>query len=187
MSKVNQLFWQWKTLPAEFIYRQLLLHLIWYWPLTCGDRVISVQHGQCHGYWCSGSLRRQDTSSHDIDCVEYVGYGFTWHMILGICVVSMWSNFIKCKYMYIFSSRRELTVFSVWVMIHMPGNPQSYHAIICRQSICSLCLTVSANEMSEELMVRHILENWPYSFCLKAQRCNLYKQHGILMVPTVVF
>ena len=25
-----------------------------------------------------GSLRRQDTSSNDIDCVDYVGTGLTW-------------------------------------------------------------------------------------------------------------
>ena len=39
-------------------------------PLTYGDRVISVQLGQYHGYWCPGSFRRQDISSHDIDYVE---------------------------------------------------------------------------------------------------------------------
>ena len=40
------------------------------YPLTCGDRVISVYPGQYHGYWCTGSLRRQDISSHDIDYVQ---------------------------------------------------------------------------------------------------------------------
>ena len=38
--------------------------------LNCGDRVISVWLGQYHGCWCTGSLRRQDISSHDIDYVE---------------------------------------------------------------------------------------------------------------------
>ena len=38
--------------------------------LTCGDRVNSVKLGQYHGFWCPGSLRRQDISSHDIDYVE---------------------------------------------------------------------------------------------------------------------
>ena len=50
----------------------------------------------------SGSLRRQDISSHDIDYVEYVGPGLTWVRILSTCVVSMWSDDIKCKYMFMF-------------------------------------------------------------------------------------
>ena len=72
------------------------------YPLTCGDRVISVWLGQYHGCWCPGSLRRQDISSHDIDYVEYVGPGLTWEWILSSCVISMWSNDIKCKYMFMF-------------------------------------------------------------------------------------
>ena len=35
-----------------------------------GDRVISVDLGQYHSWWCPGSLRRQDISIHDIDYVE---------------------------------------------------------------------------------------------------------------------
>ena len=34
------------------------------------NRINSVKLGQYHGYWCPGSLRRQDISSHDIDYVE---------------------------------------------------------------------------------------------------------------------
>ena len=37
---------------------------------------------------------------HDIDYVEYVGPGLTWGRILSTCVISMWSNDIKCKYMF---------------------------------------------------------------------------------------
>ena len=48
----------------------------------------------------AGSLRRQDISSHDIDYVKYVGSGLTWERILSTCVISMWSNDIKCKYMF---------------------------------------------------------------------------------------
>ena len=58
--------------------------------------------GQCHGRWCPGSLRRLDISSHDIDYVEYVSPGLTWGRILSACVISMWSNDIKCKYMFMF-------------------------------------------------------------------------------------
>ena len=50
-----------------------------------------------------GSLRRQDISSHDIDYVEYAGLGVTWGRILSTCVILMWNNDIKCKYMFIFS------------------------------------------------------------------------------------
>ena len=62
-------------------------------------RVISISLGQYHGCWCPGSLRRQDISSHDIDYEEYVGPGLTWGRILSTCVISMWSNDMKCKYM----------------------------------------------------------------------------------------
>ena len=69
--------------------------------------------GQYHGYWCSGSLRCQDISSHDIDYVEYVGPGLTWGRILSTYVITMWSNDIKCKYMFMFPlqnlARKELT------------------------------------------------------------------------------
>ena len=51
---------------------------------------------------CPGSLCRQDISSHDIGYVEYVGPGLTWGRILSTCVISMWSNDIKCKYMFMF-------------------------------------------------------------------------------------
>ena len=47
-------------------------------------------------------LHRQDISSYDIDYVEYVGPGLTWGRILSTFVVSMWSNDIKCKYMFMF-------------------------------------------------------------------------------------
>ena len=32
--------------------------------------------------------------------VEYVGPGLTWGRILSTCVTQMWSNDIKCKYMF---------------------------------------------------------------------------------------
>ena len=70
-------------------------------PLTLNDP-ISVWLGQYHGCWCTGSLRRQDISSHDIDCVEYVSPCLTWGRILSTCVISMWSNDLKCKYIFMF-------------------------------------------------------------------------------------
>ena len=65
-----------------------------------GDSVISVYLGQYHGCWCPGSLSCQDISSHDIDCIEYVGPSRTWGSVLSTCVKSMWRNDIKCKYMF---------------------------------------------------------------------------------------
>ena len=34
--------------------------------------------------------------------IEYVGPGLTWWRILSICTISMWSNDIKCKYVFTF-------------------------------------------------------------------------------------
>ena len=68
--------------------------------LNVRDRVISIWLGQYHGCSCLGSLRRQDISSHGIDWVEYVSLGLTWGRILSTCVISMWSNDIKCKYIF---------------------------------------------------------------------------------------
>ena len=34
--------------------------------------------------------------------LEYVGPGLTWGRILTTCVKSMWSNDMKCKYMFMF-------------------------------------------------------------------------------------
>ena len=93
-----------------------------YLTLNVRDRVISVKLGQYHGCWWPGSLRRQDISSHDIDYVEYVGPGLTWWRILSTCVISMWSNDIKCKYMFMFPlqnlARIELRYKNVATYIH---------------------------------------------------------------------
>ena len=58
--------------------------------------------GQHHGCWCPGSLRHQDISSHDIDCIEYLGPSLAPGRILSTCVISMWKNDTKCKYMFMF-------------------------------------------------------------------------------------
>ena len=42
----------------------------------------------------TSSLRRQDISSHVMT--------LTWGRILSTCVISVWSNDIKCKYMFMF-------------------------------------------------------------------------------------
>ena len=49
----------------------------------------------------------------NIDYVEYVGPGLAWGGILSTCVISMWSNDIKCKYVFMLPlqnlARKELT------------------------------------------------------------------------------
>ena len=70
-------------------------------PLTWGDQINPVQLSHYHGCWCPGSLCRQVISRHDIDYVEYV-CRLTGGRIATTCVVSMWSNDIKCKYMFMF-------------------------------------------------------------------------------------
>ena len=57
--------------------------------------------------------RPQDISRHDMDYVEYVDPGLTWGRILSTCVISMWRNGTKCKYMFMLTlknlARKELT------------------------------------------------------------------------------
>ena len=48
-------------------------------------------------------------TSAAIDYVEYVGPGLTWGRILSTCVMSMWSNDIKCKYMFMFRLKKFST------------------------------------------------------------------------------
>ena len=67
---------------------------------------ISVWLGQYHRCWCPGSLCRQDTSSHDIDYVEWVGPCLIWGRISTTCVISMWRNDMKCKYLFYVPSEK---------------------------------------------------------------------------------
>ena len=93
----------------------------WFLTLTWGDWVNSVYLGQYHGCWCSGSLRRQDISSHDIDYVEYMSPVLTCGGILSTCVKSMWSNDIKCEYMFMFPQKNLARKgLKLWVVM-MPN------------------------------------------------------------------
>ena len=61
-----------------------------------------------------------DISSHDIDCIEYVGPSLTWGRILSTCVISMWMNDTKCKCMFMFPlknlGRKGLMIEAQWRM-----------------------------------------------------------------------
>ena len=74
----------------------------------------------------SGSLRRQDINSHDIDYIEYVGPSLTWG---STCVKSVWRNDIKCKYMFMFPQKnlahkglKFLSVYGQDSACHFKGN-----------------------------------------------------------------
>ena len=69
--------------------------------------------------------RRQDISSHDIDYVEQVGSCLNWERVSNTCVVSMWRNDTKCKYMFMFPlkilARKGINKFisSMYFMLNM--------------------------------------------------------------------
>ena len=66
----------------------------------CRDQINSVQHSKYHGCWCPGSLHRQDISTHDINYVKFVSSYLTWGRISTMCVMSIWTNGIKFKFMF---------------------------------------------------------------------------------------
>ena len=83
--------------------------LIWVWKLLTlnvrGPSYLGLARS-ISWCWCPGFLRRQDISSHDIEyywpyrvCRSYL----IWGIILSTCVISMWRNDIKCKYMFMFT------------------------------------------------------------------------------------
>ena len=84
--------------------------------MSCRNQNISIPH-----HWIlirvvmvqGLSLRRQDISNHDIDYVKYVDPCLTRGRVSTTCVMSMWRNDIKCKYMYA-SSEKFNTCHSVY-------------------------------------------------------------------------
>ena len=80
-----------------------IFFIFWWYDncLTLNVRGLSLID-QYHGCWCPGSLRRQDISTHDIEYVLYVCSCPTWGRISTTCVMSMWRNDMKCKYMFLF-------------------------------------------------------------------------------------
>ena len=72
-----------------------------------------------------------------MDYVEYVGPGLTWGRILSTCIISMWSNNIKCKYMFMFPlqnlARKELISMGV-SQYKMPSYQYGITMIKIRQS-----------------------------------------------------
>ena len=91
-----------------------------YLPLTCGDRLNLVQHSRYHGCWCPASLCCQDISTNDIDYVEQASSCLTWGIISTSCVMSMWRNDIKCKYMFLFPLKklaRKGLITALWTTI----------------------------------------------------------------------
>ena len=90
---------------------------------------LTLNIGQYHECWCPGSLSRQDINGHDIDYVEYVGFGLTWKRILSTCVIPVWSNDMRYKYMIMF----PLQNLAHKVNSMAPGRCGSYFkSIICK-------------------------------------------------------
>ena len=107
-----------------------------------------------YNQWNMTILCRQDISSHDIDFVEYIGPGvrccfwlsekqhitpgFTWGRILSTCVISIWNNDIKCRYMCMIPliklARKEL----------INHRPKSSHVFViqCKQSFSKTAFNV---------------------------------------------
>ena len=77
-----------------------MAHNLWKVTLNVLGRVISVYLDQYHSCWCPGSLRRQDISNHDIDYKEYLGPCLTLGRNSITCVMSIWDNGIRYRYMY---------------------------------------------------------------------------------------
>ena len=55
------------------------------------------------------------------DYVEYVGPGLTWGQILRTCVISMWSNDIKCKCMFMFHLKNLARKGLIWHHQYFPS------------------------------------------------------------------
>ena len=79
-----------------------------------------------------------EISSHDIDCVEYVCRGLTWGSIFSTCVISLWGNNIKCKYMFMFPlknlARKEST--ARWSNPSMCSLYICYNGLLFPVTIC---------------------------------------------------
>ena len=68
-------------------------------------------------------------SSHDIDYIEYVGPHLTCGGIVRTCVVSMWKNDIKCKYMFMFTLK-NLACKGVWCILYQRINVQYFWSLL---------------------------------------------------------
>ena len=74
------------------------------------------------------------SSSHDIDYIEYVVPSFTSGTNLSTCVISMWRNDTKCKYMIMFPlkhlARKGLSMVLTLTFV------SSYHYYVFYVNIC---------------------------------------------------
>ena len=73
--------------------------------------------------------------------IEYVGPYLIWGKILSTCVISMWSNDIKCKRMFIFPlknlARKELT--NHWLPPYMICRKESLLPLVFLSILLFLC------------------------------------------------
>ena len=89
--------------------------------------------------WSKSKSWLQDISSNDIDYVVEEGPCLTWERISTTCVISMWGNDKKCKYMSICHlknlARKGLSSYE--------SSPPDHHSILlCLPGLCwqTMCL-----------------------------------------------
>ena len=75
---------------------------------------------QYHSCWCPGSLCRQDISTHDIDYIEQVSSCLAWGRISTTCVMSVWRNYINCRYVFVFIRKNLLCEGFIECYLLMP-------------------------------------------------------------------
>ena len=78
-------------------------------PLTCRDRINLVQHRKYHGCWCPASLCPGHQHPWYWLCRIGTSSCLAWGRISTTCVLSMWRNDMKCKYMFLFLLKKIST------------------------------------------------------------------------------
>ena len=124
----------------------------------CGERICPIQHSKYHCCWWPGSLRRQHISTHDIDYLEWVSTCLTWGRISTTCVMTIWWNDIKCKYMFLLPlktwARKGLT-------LHLVVPVVSIH----RLCLLALSLCQITNRRNSFFMMKSSNENFFHVTC----------------------
>ena len=107
-----------------------------------------------------------DALASYIDYIEYVGPYLIWGWSLSICVISMWRNDIKCKYMFMFILKNlahKGLVISKWVLATLLLNSKGYSTCViekgCTTSLLDCLRTVVGSEKIE------LNEAWVFCSC----------------------
>ena len=124
---MSEIYWNFHLAPTGEFYGIRCRYLTVITEVDCSYILTLKVRGLSYlGLTMSTSLRRQDISSHDIDYIEYVRPSLAWGRILSTCVISMWRNDIKCKFMFMFPlknvARKGLkSINAIWVLWYCYG------------------------------------------------------------------